>query len=129
MSRWRSFIALVVLALWMPATSHCALESAGLLKFAGCCDHDAQDVHHDAGMHPHDCASIDRTVPSANHDGLATSPIFFLAYELAAPVTAAALPRVAVLHRTSDDPPEDWLTSWDFEHRTALPARAPSTSV
>lgn len=106
-----------MLALWMPATSHALLESAGVIH----------QSHADAdsdGDHDHDAA-----------DGLVLLPL-----SVSAPVMTAALVCVLpVVVFLLPEPIETRLTQridsgsspplanvWQFAHRAALPARAPS---
>jgi hypothetical protein len=124
MSRWRTLVAFVVLALWMPATSHCALEAAGVLEVGDCCDAD-----HDAEPDTESCSPIDRTLTMSSSDLVAATPSYFFAYSLPNAILPADLEPVAHFPGYVRDEPEDWLTSWAFESRAALPARAPSTRV
>ena len=121
MSRWRFLVAWIILASWMPATLHCALEAAGVLEVGACCDSDA----HAAEATTDECAPIDRTLYNGvAGDLVVSSPILHVAYTLPLEPPALASEKTFLGPRYSL--PEDWLAAWDFEHRTALPSNAPS---
>jgi hypothetical protein len=44
-SRANKLIALLLVALWLPATLHCQLESLGLEAIFACADHPAETAH------------------------------------------------------------------------------------
>ena len=113
--RLKAMIAILMLALWVPATSHELLESAGVIH------------------QPHAAADSD-------HDHAAADGLVLLPSSVNAPVTGAAL--VCLLPAISfllPEPVETRLThqidsgtspplpnAWQFVHRAALPVRAPS---
>jgi hypothetical protein len=121
MSRWRTLVAFVVLALWMPATSHCALEAAGFLEVGCCCNGDGDGTADGATG---ECAPIDRSLQSQSTTVVTCSPVLVLEYTLERPLEAlASAPLVEYVEARR---PDDWLRRWNFEHRMAPPARAPS---
>ena len=114
------FVAALLLALWLPATLHCALEAADLknpfLTHA--------ESHHDGHpadevMHPLDQLAYKAETPSL----IISPPIAALVIQMLVvppPVElsgAKRLPSVA-------EPP-GLIPSWSFARRAALPARAP----
>lgn len=124
MIRLRTLFVLVLAALWLPATSHCALESAALIA-SHCCESAAHDEPaHDAGGDLC-CAWESSLVAQPAATALVKAPALacqcllcgseslFPSFVPAEPVPAA--PR-----------PADWLAIWQFEYRAAPPARAPS---
>jgi len=132
-SRLRRFIALALLALWLPATLHCALEEAGLEIAFVCHDHDEDQAHHDAppahtGAHCDDdaCHTLEgaaiKTVSAAKLVGQAT---LFLIARLPDP---PELPADHVCPERTDAPGELG-RAWQFSTRAAPPARAPSAPV
>jgi hypothetical protein len=119
--------AILLLALWLPATLHCGLETAGLLL-------------HEHGLDLADtgCATAcEKESCSTLEDGAykkASDPIKVSAPSLALCITqlvldvaveAAAESAPSVSPYTTDSPPE-LARTWQFTVRTALPARAPS---
>ncbi len=131
-SRLRRLIALALLALWLPATLHCALEEAGLEIAFVCHDHDDDQAHHHAppshtGAHCDDaCHTLEgaaiKTVSAAKLVGQATP---FLIARLPDP------PEIPADHvcpeRTAA--PDELGRPWQFSTRAAPPARAPSVPV
>lgn len=118
-------IALLMLALWLPVTQHCALEAAGVELLAKC-DHGSSSCEEVCAKDA--CESFKDTSFSGANFALRTLPppaqilsacLFFLAPPLLTIderglVAAEDPPEVRILHRT-----------WAFARRTALPARAP----
>ena len=129
-SRLRKLVALAVLALWLPATLHCALEAAGFEIVFVCHDHEtgaASDGHcTDDACHALEGAAFK---PAAN---TATLPLPALcacllcfvapppAIDLTAPVTGVSELVAA--------PPEVART-WHFVARAAPSPRAPSLAA
>jgi len=122
MSRLRAIITAVLLVLWMPATSHCALEAVDLLQQSQGCANAA------------DCAGdACRVVESGflKQTNLATKIVapdlstwlLSLCLQIGAPTTLVS---VANFSQGVPVEPQGWVVSWSFEQRTALPARAPS---
>ena len=126
MLRWRTLVAFVVLALWMPATSHCALEAAGVLEAGKCCDGEGEDSHTVAD----NCAPIERELGNPSSGNVAVSaPILFFAYVLVQPALPAGVQTASHVPPVADFSADDWLRTWNFERRTALPTRAPAVNV
>lgn len=119
-----NYVAMLLLALWLPATQHCALEAAGLL------DHECEA----ASAQPEHCdADACKTIESGNFvkqlgvpritaapDALFIATILISSVpepgtEAAAILPHASPPGLVALHRT-----------WSFVRRAALSPRAPS---
>jgi hypothetical protein len=136
--RLKSTMVVVLVALWLPASSHALLQHFGFIHQAHVHDHHG-DAHadHDAdseGSHEHDTDNH----PAA--DGLCLSASGKV--ELAKPVTLAALPWLiaefctavnipsAIALRSGPSPPgvapPELSHRWQFSSRAALPVRAPS---
>ena len=128
-SRANKLIALLLVALWLPATLHCQLESLGLEAIFACADHPAETAHASGdGCTDQGCLTIesgqfaltksqlDLSCPPALADGgLACLPA--LSPPVPAPeISAAGQDETLRLRRT-----------WQFARRAALPARAPDT--
>jgi hypothetical protein len=127
----RRFIAVALLALWLPATLHCALEAAGFDELFHCaadhhssCEHEAPaDATRDA------CDIIEGSAfkPAAN-SALLPPPVLsahFLIFTVP-PVALDLTPPPSGLDERILAPPEVART-WHFVARAALPARAPSS--
>lgn len=125
MSRWKTLISVFMLLVWMPATSHCALEAVGILPAVGCCTDSEADCAGDT------CRQLESGLfKQANDSFKVAAPdqlacACFLCLQL---VTPPSLVAVADFSPADSGYPQDWLTSWTFEHRAALPARAPSVA-
>ncbi|MBL9200778.1 MAG: hypothetical protein JNL39_09745 [Opitutaceae bacterium] len=116
----RRLIAVLLLSIWLPATLHCALESAGLHLPLLCHGHEAAEVAetHCAGD---DCHALDHSS--------------FTSFAITKLVASISLPIVATLTAPLDLPtagisspaaaPPEVARSWIFVERAALPPRAP----
>jgi hypothetical protein len=123
-SRLRPFLIAALLACWLPATVHCALEAAELMDVT-CCSEDFHPVTpHETSDH---CNGWEETLATAADPLSVKAPSFVSCLCQLCCAVAPALPRATVepLRPPPDTAPPD-LTRWQFEHRTALPARAPS---
>ncbi len=126
MPRIKSLIAVLLLALWLPATAHCALESVGILVGSeGCCPEGGVDCAGDK------CEQLEKGLFKNSSDTVkVTAPqqllcTCYLCLQLIQPELVA----VADLSAACADHPQDWIPSWNFEHRAALPALAPSAAL
>lgn len=123
MPRPRSFITLLLLALWLPATLHCDLEAAAaqfLAQDAHATDLCQDDCRDDA------CETVEGVSFTKNTDGLRALPppeCLLLARLVCAPV-----PDETGVESTIVDPPEVQLLdrTWSFVRRAAPLSRAPS---
>ncbi|MEO6244096.1 MAG: hypothetical protein ABIQ12_01565 [Opitutaceae bacterium] len=124
MTALRRIIALAMLAAWLPATLHCAIEAAGLDQWLGCHDEAAHDASHctDDACHAiegvaykPDAAPIQVPVPSLT---LVCHSLICVAVsaERSAPTPVVAPPV---------EPPR-LLQRWHFVRRAAPSARAPA---
>lgn len=123
------FSAVLLLALWLPATQHCDLEAAGILHLG---DH----ATHTAAACSHDCQND----ACAAAEGAAYSKLF-ASLTLPPPpaVVLYALAEITPLPRLipgseflrNGGPPEIRLLTctWPFARRAALPARAPDAAI
>ena len=137
MGFFAKFIALVLVALWLPVTLHCDLDAAGLLtahdtshansdccastqaadQASPCADDSCELVEN--GLYQSTGSLLQVTAPSL------TASTWFLCLQLAAlprpiePVT----PVVAVKQ------PPGWVPTWHFARRAAPLSRAPSSLV
>jgi hypothetical protein len=118
-------VAFVLLALWMPATQHCAFGAVTAWESSLCetvCNHEAEGTHEDA------CTVVE--------SGDYTSSITLAhvpAPQLTTLACLACLNARIVSEATqlappawSKDDPADWVPQWAFIARAALPARAPT---
>jgi hypothetical protein len=118
--RLRTVAVLLLLAFWVPASSHALMEHAGLIHTA-----DAHhDEHHDAadGI----CVNASGHVQAPQPLHVAFAPLAQLEVWLA----ATAILDGSVAEASGPAPPgvapPELPQTWHFVSRTALPARAPS---
>jgi hypothetical protein len=112
----------LLLAVWLPATMHCQIETAGLLTSSDeCCEHDAQ------GCADTVCPSVEQnliknTSPVAAPAALEGCACHFCA--LPDEVRLAQVP--AIVFPSEAAPPPELAVGWQFSARAVAPARAPS---
>jgi hypothetical protein len=127
--RWvRSIFALLLLAAWPAVTSHSLLEQFGLI-------HEVHHDHHsDGGSHEHNSDNHDFAdgdyIAKLNGD---TGPLRVDLQFYEVPWSTAALQstnNISDVNTLGPAPPgvapPEILRSWNFLHRTAVHARAPS---
>lgn len=126
-----SFVAFVLLALWMPATQHCGLETAGLIAAHGehsgntaCCE-TSSPCSHDG------CEIVEKVAFKPTLDLLQVSApdlvacTCFLCFQLVyRDLSAEPVTPVAVFEES-----QAWVPVWHFARRAAPLSRAPSILV
>lgn len=124
MRRFLPMFTFLLLALWLPATEHCALEAAGLLAET-CADGCAtESAVHDG------CATVESGTykPATQFLKVAAPELFACACTLYLQQIEAAVAREqATPLKTDFARPQDWVATWRFVQRAAPPARAPTT--
>lgn len=121
MSRLRKLTAIVLLALWLPATTYCAAVTAGFVETSSCCD-DGSANHCTAD----NCDELENNLFHSADSDLVKAPLLACSCLLCAAESVAAVDEVISDRPVPVDWSADWLPDWNFKHRTALPARAPS---
>lgn len=132
MRRFLRFTALLLLAVWLPVTKHCMLEAAGFLDVAseaadasGCC----------VGSQPcadDSCEIVEQGLTATSVVTVKVLPAQYLAtIDFLCVPTDAEREAAEVSPQLIDalDQPLDWVPAWHFEHRAALPSRAPSLTT
>lgn len=121
----RRLIALVLVALWLPATLHCDLEAAGLEIGVLCHDHDTPEA---AAAHCSDdaCHAIEDAAYTAV---VLTKLVGVISFSVLALLPEPPDLPAATLSPASTDVPLEVPRSWQFTTRAAPPARAPSVAV
>ena len=116
----KAIIALFMLALWVPATSHALLESAGLIHQ----EQPASDAHDEHDAADGICAINSNSTPLAK-GAFSTAVLYVVALtSLNASVDSIVTHELAA-NGLGPSPPL-LPSSWQFLYRTALPCRAPS---
>lgn len=125
-SRIGKLTAVLMLALWLPATMHCQLEMLTGLKALACCLHEDAAPHQDNDCEQDSCAVVEAGLYPAIIS-VTKAPIPCLALVFLLP----DLESFAVSAPNSVDligpAPLGLSQQWQFAWRTALPPRAPST--
>lgn len=124
----RAIFALLLAALWLPATAHCSLEAMAESVESLCaddCAHAPDSVHSDS------CSLAESgRFSSAVAHACAPQPTLVALTCLAclhARLLAEAEPLSAPAWTLHD--PDGWVPAWSFVTRASLPARAPSPLV
>lgn len=126
MISFRSVAMWVLLLLWFPATSHCAMEGAGWFDLEGCCSTDVATAEHCA---VDDCESLESGFVFSGASALVKAAALLACTCF---ICLASLNQVQAIvakteaYRQHLASSINWLPEWSFEHRLALPARAPS---
>jgi hypothetical protein len=119
--RFRTFYTLILLALWLPISSHDLLEGAGLIHHASTNDAEASHDHDAAdGI----CRAPDSPLILSHFLAAQTSPIV-LSLEA---FNLSPLDSVVWFASLVNPSPPEMQTSWQFSFRVALAPRAPSIS-
>ena len=125
MKRFRFMVTLMVLAAWLPATSHCLLGSVEMIP--GAChqephshgDGEPEHSHDDCGQCVLETGSFKLAKNDTAHLGFTATLAWLL--KLPTPPTEASIVRRAVSGRSPPD-----IARYHFLTRAALPGRAPA---
>lgn len=138
MGKFFKFVAVVLLATWLPVTQHAALEMMGILP-----DHSDQVSHHHDDGHaespephgshdtPHDWHLVEKTIVKSSTGSL-KSPVISVLFTvtLLCGLFAAVLKlRAEVftrIERQIFQRPLDWVPDWHFVRRAVASPRAPA---
>jgi hypothetical protein len=127
MRRVLRILSLLVLAIWLPATEHCALEAAGVLPNScsdGCA---SSQLGGDDG-----CAAVENAAYKPSSDALKVPTPDLFACECffcLQSISADVAHEIAPTSGASFERPQDWVSTWHFVRRAAPAPRAPSLSV
>jgi hypothetical protein len=110
-------LAVVMLAIWLPASMHCALEDAGILEKDSACA--------DSPTGTHDRSDECQFETSGIHLQKSEIAVAALIPALVVVIETAQLDSCGLVILANPSLP-DLCPSWQFVYRTALPIRAPS---
>lgn len=125
--KWlKQAVALTWLALWVPVTMHCALETVPAFSFLQCCCGEDESESQDHDCTDDFCKAVESGLYKIEDNpalvsGLTAGLALVAWHWVAQPPAEPALNFIAV----SSAPPE-LARFWQFSYRTALPPRAPS---
>jgi len=124
--KWlRIATAALLLALWVPVTSHCLLEEAGFIEPDECCEPfgaSSSDTH-DCGGHCQTVESIGFNLPRPQ---TAPTPPTAVLAALAVPGLFLNLQPAPAAEPAPNPSPPELLHAWQFLTRAVPPVRAPS---
>ncbi|HSH93815.1 MAG TPA: hypothetical protein VK968_06695 [Roseimicrobium sp.] len=119
------FLALLLVALWLPVTSHCLMEDAGLIHRDACCAPaaDSQRPGHDADEGACQVESAGFRLESRT---TILAAVLLIAVACLVSLFSASIPQVPHLSQVRSAPPPEWVQSWQFFTRAVACGRAPS---
>lgn len=127
------FVALLLLALWLPATLHCNLEAAGLLTGHEECHEqtDCHDHHHqeDSSCALAHCDPIDTLAIKTGMELIAVDAPVLFACLCHLCVPAPLIVELPAQTPAQSDAPPELAPTWHFVTRAAPEARAPGSLV
>lgn len=124
MPRLLKIVALLLAALWLPATVHCQLEGLGLDTVFACADAGhAEEKECTDGCQIIEDGQVTFSKSRADVGSLAllACTCYFCVFEISAPQPAREL------FATSQEETLPLQRTWQFDRRAALPGRAPAT--
>ncbi len=130
MRRFRTFVALFLAALWLPATQHCDLEAAGMLSVH--CDQPAgmQGTCADDHCAGDGCDVVESGGYKVSSKTTKVSPPTLAVFACLFSLTPLSRPTESSTGLSAGaDPgrPLEWVPTWQFVQRAALSPRAPSS--
>jgi len=122
--RFQSIVFVLAALLWLPVSAHCQLEAIPGFEFLRCSVSTA-DTHQSA-KDCSDCCALEKSQYKTEHFRLTIpTPDFLPVFSAPELPVSTALPVEVSLGILTAAPPQ-WLKTWQFVSRTALPIRAPS---
>ena len=129
MLRLRSIVSLLLVALWLPTSSHSLLESVGLIHERHTDHHEDATASHEHDGQRHEAAdgkcAVAATRVAVPPLQLIALPLLFGPPQLESVSEFHVDPQPSGLAPPGTAPPQ-LSHGWQFSSRTALPARAPS---
>ena len=124
--RFQNIVFALAAFLWLPVSAHCQLEIVTGLEFLACpTEGDCHD-NQSSGRSDTGCCSVEKSEYKSNRSLLTPpSPYFVALYSRIVLAAADTLPAQVSVGILTAAPPE-FLKTWHFVSRTALPVRAPS---
>jgi hypothetical protein len=126
MNRLRQCLVLLLVALWLPATLHCALESSGLFGSAAiCCTDEHTTAAGDNHCETDSCAVLESNlVRPVGTDLVVPAPVALACLFCLIEITPETIIVPTVSPERTHCPPE-LARTWQFVARAALSPRAP----
>jgi len=125
MSRFRQVFVLLMVALWLPATLHCAVDQAELFESEPACCDEAQENEPENEACTEQCSVVAPGINKGSaENALVAVPLLVGLVAWLTPVELEP-PTLPGLDKPLNAPPE-LARTWQFVARAALPPRAPS---
>jgi hypothetical protein len=127
MTRWYQSIALLLLALWVPLTSHCLLEGAQLLPSMVCCDEGGGECGPiEPACEGDACGVVESALYKVDERTDAVFPVEGEEFQTSVPAGDSMVfeARLVTGARTSVGNRDS--IPWQFLVRAAMPVRAPA---
>ncbi len=128
-SRFRPLLALVLVALWLPATLHCEIEATGLLDAIACCESESHPDSAAADCSTDSCEIAEGAFAAPAATALGAAPVLCVLAEVfpnTPPDKAVAAPPLSGVIVAAAAPPEI-NRSWSFAARAAPLPGAPAS--
>jgi hypothetical protein len=126
-TRSTKFIALLLLALWLPVTQHCDLQAAGVLASPSDC-HEAADCppeHQQKSCESDNCQTVESSALQNSFTKLKlTAPTALVCLCCLHDITPATI-SVRLISPAQTDVPPELAPTWQFTTRAAPAPRAP----
>ncbi|MFN7140112.1 MAG: hypothetical protein ACK4UN_12325 [Limisphaerales bacterium] len=128
--KWlHTVVGVLLLAFWLPAQGHCALERAGVSWFDDCCIESGVESQKAPASEPCSdqvCCNLESPTYKVDRERpTVIPPILSILFEhISALAENRTLP--PSLFGLLDVIPPELVRTWQFAQRTVLPARAPS---
>ena len=128
MSRLSKLVALLLVALWLPATLHCRLEGLGLGAIFTCADDSAKTTG--TGCTDDGCQSLEDGQFALGKTRIDPAVLLLLTCACVQCFLPVAPPEIAPeISAGSAEDTAPWQCTWQFARRAALPARAPDSQL
>ncbi len=129
MIRFTRPVAVVLLALWGLATSHCLLERLDGFEFLACCQHADKAPHEDNDCDGDGCAVVESGLYLFEDNPALMPGLVYLTalspWDFVVELPVDFNPSLSAASPVSSELPR----FWQFHYRAALPPRAPSLVI
>jgi hypothetical protein len=117
---------LALVALWALMTNHCGLENIPGLKFLACSPQ-TEAAHQPSDCGDNDaCATVESGIYKSEESQVLAGKASFAPVAFTLVLLSEFAPLEPAASQVSAEPPPEFVHTWQFSFRTALPPRAPS---
>ncbi len=122
----KTLTAVLLMLVWLPATSLCLMESAGFIKKGDCCSKDSDRTAPGKAGCDEPCGVLASGGYLFQQDHFVLSAPVFVISDFCIPITLEIQPPPGIGRDAPATAPPELVGCWHFSFRTALPPRAPS---